>query len=66
MVAGQGDGDNGKWVCGVRTLLQRPGCIVYSVGSNGDVSFERVRFWHPLSSPSSPFPAGHGDKRGKG
>eukprot|EP00884_Botryococcus_braunii_P008611 jgi/Botrbrau1/17751/Bobra.0127s0011.2 len=36
-----GDGDNGKWVCGVRTLLQHPGCIVYSVGSNGDVSFER-------------------------
>lgn len=39
----QGDGDNGKWLCGVRSLLQRPGCIVYSVGSNGDVSFEQVR-----------------------
>ena len=28
-------GDHGKWVCGVKTLLQKPGCIVYSVGSNG-------------------------------
>ena len=26
-------GDHGKWVCGVKTLLQKPGCIVYSVGS---------------------------------
>ena len=25
-------GDNGKWLCGVRTLLQRPGCIIYSFG----------------------------------
>ena len=28
-------GDHGKWVCGVQTLLQRPGCVVYSVGSAG-------------------------------
>lgn len=35
------DGDNGKWLCGVRSLLRRPGCVVYSVGSNGDVSFEQ-------------------------
>ncbi len=28
-------GDHGKWICGVKTLLQKPGCIVYSVGSNG-------------------------------
>ena len=28
-------GDHGKWVCGVKTLLQRPGCIVYSIGSDG-------------------------------
>ena len=28
-------GDHGKWVCGVRALLQRPGCVVYSVGSGG-------------------------------
>ena len=26
------EGDNGKWLCGVRTLLQRPGCLVYSFG----------------------------------
>eukprot|EP00884_Botryococcus_braunii_P008595 jgi/Botrbrau1/17737/Bobra.0127s0002.1 len=34
-------GDNGKWVCGLRTLLQKPDCIVYSFGSNGEVSFEQ-------------------------
>lgn len=28
-------GDHGKWVCGVQTLLQRPGCVVYSIGSGG-------------------------------
>ena len=28
-------GDHGKWLCGVKTLLQRPGCIVYSIGSDG-------------------------------
>ena len=27
--------DSGKWICGVKTLLQKPGCIVYSFGSNG-------------------------------
>ena len=32
--------DGGKWVCGVDTFLQRPGCVVYSFGSNGDTSFE--------------------------
>ena len=33
-------GDNGKWTCGVQSLLQREGCVVYSFGSNGDTSFE--------------------------
>ena len=33
-------GDNGKWMCGVQSLLQREGCVVYSFGSNGDTSFE--------------------------
>lgn len=33
-------GDGGKWVCGVDTLLHRPGCVVYSFGSNGETSFE--------------------------
>jgi hypothetical protein len=32
--------DGGKWVCGVDAFLQRPGCVVYSFGSNGDTSFE--------------------------
>lgn len=35
-------GDGGKWVCGVETLLQRKGCIVYSFGSNGDTDFEQA------------------------
>lgn len=34
--------DGGKWVCGVETLLQRPGCVIYSFGSNGDTSFEEI------------------------
>ena len=32
--------DGGKWVCGVDAFLRRPGCVVYSFGSNGDTSFE--------------------------
>ena len=36
-----GQGDNGKWVCGLRTLLKRSPCIVYSFGSNGETSFEQ-------------------------
>ena len=34
--------DGGKWVCGVDSVLQRPGCVVYSFGSNGDTSFEEA------------------------
>ena len=33
-------GDGGKWVCGLRFLLQTRSCLVYSLGSAGDVSFE--------------------------
>ncbi|CAL8465623.1 g5159 [Coccomyxa elongata] len=33
-------GDGGKWVCGLRTLLQGRSCLVYSIGSAGDTSFE--------------------------
>ena len=34
-------GDGGKWVCGVKSnLLQTAGCLVYSLGSAGDTSFE--------------------------
>jgi hypothetical protein len=43
-------GDGGKWVCGVDTLLQRPGCVVYSFGSNGDASFEKAILEHTACS----------------
>ena len=34
-------GDGGKWLCGVRTVLKKKSsCVVYSVGSKGEVSFE--------------------------
>eukprot|EP00438_Fugacium_kawagutii_P000012 Skav224856 [mRNA] locus=scaffold322:137844:138605:+ [translate_table: standard] len=37
-------GDGGKWVCDPHRLTLKalfgPGCLVYSVGSNGDISFE--------------------------
>lgn len=34
-------GDGGKWLCGVRTILaHKSNCIVYSIGSKGEVSFE--------------------------
>lgn len=34
-------GDNGKWLCGVRSLLQKDNCVVYSFGSNGETTFEQ-------------------------
>lgn len=33
-------GDGGKWVCDVFRLNDRPDCLVYSVGSYGEFSFE--------------------------
>lgn len=33
-------GDGGKWVCGVRALLEDRPCLIYSLGSRGDTSFE--------------------------
>ncbi|CAF1389696.1 unnamed protein product [Rotaria sordida] len=33
-------GDGGKWVCDPYRLKLRPDCLVYSVGSRGDFSFE--------------------------
>ena len=37
-------GDGGKWICNPETirngLRNKDGCLVYSVGSNGDTSFE--------------------------
>lgn len=39
-------GDGGKWVCDPSTIARRAGsgdpCLVYSVGSNGDFSFEEA------------------------
>lgn len=33
------DGDGGKWVCDIEEI-KRPSCLVYSIGSNKDASFE--------------------------
>jgi hypothetical protein len=33
-------GDGGKFVCGVEKVVERPGCVIYSLGINGDSSFE--------------------------
>jgi len=33
-------GDGGKWVCGVERIKQKQNCVIYSVGVNGESSFE--------------------------
>lgn len=33
-------GDGGKWVCGAARFLSKPGCVIYSLGSNAETSFE--------------------------
>ena len=33
-------GDGGKWICGARKFLSKPGCVIYSLGSNAETSFE--------------------------
>lgn len=35
-----GNGDGGKWLCDVYRLRQSQSCLIYSLGSNGDFSFE--------------------------
>eukprot|EP00586_Coscinodiscus_wailesii_P011659 CAMPEP_0172512340 /NCGR_PEP_ID=MMETSP1066-20121228/243794_1 /TAXON_ID=671091 /ORGANISM="Coscinodiscus wailesii, Strain CCMP2513" /LENGTH=335 /DNA_ID=CAMNT_0013292111 /DNA_START=104 /DNA_END=1111 /DNA_ORIENTATION=- len=35
-------GDGGKWACDPHRISQQKKCLVYSVGSNGDYSFERA------------------------
>ena len=35
-------GDGGKWICGLMSLLQHSACLVYAVGSDGEVSFEQA------------------------
>eukprot|EP00934_Nitzschia_sp_Nitz4_P000306 Nitzschia sp. Nitz4//scaffold18_size181773//15432//16421//NITZ4_001893-RA/size181773-processed-gene-0.218-mRNA-1//-1//CDS//3329539945//306//frame0 len=34
-------GDGAKWVCDPHRLRKKPDCLVYSVGSNGETSFEQ-------------------------
>ncbi|KZP34203.1 hypothetical protein FIBSPDRAFT_719945 [Athelia psychrophila] len=33
-------GDGGKWVCGMERVQQKKDCVIYSVGINGESSFE--------------------------
>jgi len=33
-------GEGGKWICGMNNLLQKPKCVIYSMGSNGQHDFE--------------------------
>jgi hypothetical protein len=33
-------GDGGKFVCGLDRIIKRPNCIIYSLGVEGDSSFE--------------------------
>ncbi|PPQ65698.1 hypothetical protein CVT24_012116 [Panaeolus cyanescens] len=34
-------GDGGKFVCGLSRVVEKPDCVVYSFGINGESSFER-------------------------
>ena len=36
-----GAGSGGKWICGGNAAQLAPGCVIYSVGSDGDLTFER-------------------------
>ena len=38
LVDAPGEPDGGKWLCALDSL--RPGCVIYSIGSNGEFSFE--------------------------
>ncbi|KAI0049038.1 hypothetical protein FA95DRAFT_1489947 [Auriscalpium vulgare] len=65
-------GDGGKWVCGLERLRDKQDCVVYSVGSPADASFEaellartkhcQLYLYDPSSS--SP-PRGPWDSRGR-
>ena len=60
-------GDGGKWICGTRRFLSKPGCVIYSLGSNAETSFEtdvaletecEIHVFDPTQS-SVPMPATH-------
>lgn len=60
-------GDGGKWVCGARKFLSKPGCVIYSLGSNAETSFEtdvaletecEIHVFDPTQS-SVPMPSTH-------
>ncbi|UJR33604.1 hypothetical protein I4U23_021041 [Adineta vaga] len=36
-----GQGDGGKWACNIERLKSKSSCLIYSMGSQGDFSFER-------------------------
>jgi hypothetical protein len=65
-------GDGGKWICGATRYLSKPGCVIYSLGSNAETSFEtdvaletecEIHAFDPTQS-SVPMPSTHrsGDK----
>lgn len=33
-------GDGGKWICDAHRIREQEECLVYSIGSNNDFSFE--------------------------
>jgi len=60
-------GDGGKWICGAQRFLSKPGCVVYSLGSNAETSFEtdvaletecEIHVFDPTQS-SVPMPSTH-------
>ena len=46
-IGGSGLGDGPKFVCDPMTVAKKPGCLIYSIGSNGKYEFED--FWAELS-----------------
>ncbi|CAF0909282.1 unnamed protein product [Adineta steineri] len=36
-----GEGDGGKWACDIEYLKKKPSCLIYSLGSQGDFTFEQ-------------------------